>query len=249
MGGHLSQRYYQVALISGYPVLTAVSWSQYGCAISSCTWAPKLARKCEIKHWFPWSTDGRSVGRTVTWLPNFLEWMDFVSYGAPLARLARAWSFAIIIVNGQSAWDVQSHSWHVKVLNSTPFRGSYVREFELSQSNLIKRIIIITHAHSLHVRMLDFVPFTICTWNNANCLRDYFAQTILSNICNKIMHHSMLRTSLFNFQQNCQIAEILISNHLRLFHPIKQSLIISSTGYFQVHSLTLLFQQKLRIFT
>ena len=59
----------------------------------------------------------------------------------------------------------------------------------------------------------------------------------------------MLRTSLFNFQQNCQIAEILISNHLRLFHPIKQSLIISSTGYFQVHSLTLLFQQKLRIFT
>ena len=40
-----------------------------------------------------------------------------------------------------------------------PFRGSYLREFELSQSNLVSRIIVITHTHNLHVNMLDFGPF------------------------------------------------------------------------------------------
>ena len=35
-----------------------------------------------ILHWM--RTDGRSVFRcTVTWLPNFLGWIDFLSYGAP----------------------------------------------------------------------------------------------------------------------------------------------------------------------
>ena len=28
-------------------------------------WAPKLARKCESKHWFPCGADGRSVARSV----------------------------------------------------------------------------------------------------------------------------------------------------------------------------------------
>ena len=42
-----------------------------------------------------------------------------------------------------------------------PFGGSYVKEFELSHSNSISRIIKITHAHNLHVKVLDFVPFTI----------------------------------------------------------------------------------------
>ena len=49
------------------------------------SWAPKLAKKCESKHWFPCGADRRSVARcTVTWLPNFLEWVDLLSYGAPL---------------------------------------------------------------------------------------------------------------------------------------------------------------------
>ena len=43
----------------------------------------------------------------------------------------------IIIVKSQSVWDVQSHNWHVKVLDFAPFRGSYVREFELSHGNLV----------------------------------------------------------------------------------------------------------------
>ena len=44
-----------------------------------------------------------------------------------------------------------------------PFRGSYVKELELSYGNPVKRILKITHAHNLHVKMLDFVPFTIRT--------------------------------------------------------------------------------------
>ena len=59
------------------------------------SWAPKLARKCESKHWFPCGADGRSVALcTVTWLPNFLGWVDLLSYGAPPTHgtLCRAWS-------------------------------------------------------------------------------------------------------------------------------------------------------------
>ena len=68
MGRHLNPRYGQVTLVSGYPVLTAVNWSQHWCTIcvqyqSSC--ATKLARKCEIKHWFSCGADGRSGGRAV----------------------------------------------------------------------------------------------------------------------------------------------------------------------------------------
>ena len=39
-----------------------------------------------------------------------------------------------------------TYSQHVKVLDFAPFRGSYVREFELSHGNLVNRIIKITHA-------------------------------------------------------------------------------------------------------
>ena len=100
MGRHLSPRYDQVILVSGYRVLTAVNWSQHWCAICvqyqfSC--APKLARKCEIEHWCSCGEDGRAGGWcTITWLPNFLGWIDLLSYGALLAYASRAWSSAII---------------------------------------------------------------------------------------------------------------------------------------------------------
>ena len=41
-----------------------------------------------------------------------------------------------------------------------PFPGMYVREFELSDRNLVNKITKITHAHNLHVKMLDFGPFS-----------------------------------------------------------------------------------------
>ena len=51
----------------------------------------------------------------------------------------------------------------VKVVHFAPFCGSYGRELELSQSNRIIRIIKITCIHNLHLKTLDFAPFTICT--------------------------------------------------------------------------------------
>ena len=54
MGRHLSLRYSQVILVSGYLVLTAVNWSQHWCPICVSVFLssdPKLARKYEIKHY------------------------------------------------------------------------------------------------------------------------------------------------------------------------------------------------------
>ena len=65
MGRDLRTRYGQVILVSGYPVLTAVNWSQHWCAICvqyQFLCAPKLARKCKIEHWFPCGANGRSAG-------------------------------------------------------------------------------------------------------------------------------------------------------------------------------------------
>ena len=62
-----------------------------------------------------------------------------------------------------------------------PFRGSYVREFELSHSNRVNRIIKITHAHNLHVKMLVFGPFTIRTLKKGKLFTTKFSQAILRN--------------------------------------------------------------------
>ena len=50
------------------------------------------------------------------------------------------------------------------------FRGSCMREYDSKgfKNNC--------HAHSLHVKMLASVPFTVRTWKNATRLRDHFAQ-------------------------------------------------------------------------
>ena len=68
-------------------------------------WAPKLARKCESKHWFPCGADGRSYGHVITKFSRIGRLPHFLSYGAPStrAREARGWSSAnnclLIIVN------------------------------------------------------------------------------------------------------------------------------------------------------
>ena len=88
MGRHLSPRYGQVILVSGYLVLTAVNWSQHWCAISGL---PKKENvrvnigKPAVR------TDGLSGGRavsrcTVTWLPNFLGWVDYFIFWPMVIR-------------------------------------------------------------------------------------------------------------------------------------------------------------------
>ena len=104
MGRHLSPRYGPVIPVSGYPVLTAVNWSQHWCAIYVCNISlpvlPNWLESVRIKHWFPCGADGRAGwGRcTVTWLPNFLGWVDLLTHGAPQARFARQSS----AISGQS---------------------------------------------------------------------------------------------------------------------------------------------------
>ena len=80
------------------------------------------------------------------------------------------------------------------------------------------RIIKVTRVHNLRMKMVDFAPFTICTWKEASCLREYFAKTI----------------SLLYFHQNCQIAEIsdYFVNWLlpSLFASVKATHLYLATG-------------------
>ena len=85
MGRHLSPPYGQVILVSGYPVLTPVHWSQHWCPIwvhyqFSC--APKLARKYEIEHWsrssktINWSADSFQINHVTS-----MSWHMSPRYG------------------------------------------------------------------------------------------------------------------------------------------------------------------------
>ena len=78
MGRHLSPRYSQVMLVSGYLVLTAVNWSQHWCPICVSVLLcsnPKLARKYEIEHWsrssktINWSADSFQINHvtSISW--------------------------------------------------------------------------------------------------------------------------------------------------------------------------------------
>ena len=55
---------------------------------SAFSWAPKVARKCESKHWYACGADGRSVGRSRDY-QIFLKWVDIFTHGAPPAHFAR----------------------------------------------------------------------------------------------------------------------------------------------------------------
>ena len=54
------------------------------------SWAPKVARKCESKHWYACDADGRSVyGHVITKFSRMGSLPHFLTHGAPQARLAR----------------------------------------------------------------------------------------------------------------------------------------------------------------
>ena len=66
-------------------------------------------------------------------------------------------------------------------MDFAPFHGSYVREFELSHSKLVNKIIKITLAHNLHAKMLVFGRFTIPMLKKGKLYTAKFSQTILRN--------------------------------------------------------------------
>ena len=54
------------------------------------SWAPKLARKCESKHWFPCGADRRSAyGHVIIKCSRMGKLPHFLSYGAPSMRALR----------------------------------------------------------------------------------------------------------------------------------------------------------------
>ena len=54
------------------------------------SWAPKVARKCESKHWYACGADGRSVyGHVITKFSRMGSLPHFLTHGAPQARFAR----------------------------------------------------------------------------------------------------------------------------------------------------------------
>ena len=71
--------FWQLSIDHNIDVPSVFSWAP---------WAPKVARKCDTMHWYVCGADGRSAGGrcTVTWLPNFLRWVDLLTHGALLAR-------------------------------------------------------------------------------------------------------------------------------------------------------------------
>ena len=69
---------------------------------------------------------------------------------------------SIITVKSQSAWDVQSHGWHVKVLDFVSFCGSYVREFELSH----KSPPFLASA----IKLLSFITWLLTEWLSTETL-------------------------------------------------------------------------------
>ena len=153
MGQHLSPRYGQVILVSGYPALTAVNWSKHWCTIcvqyqSSC--ANKLARKCEIEHWFSCAADGRAgCGRcTVTWFPNFLGWVDLLTHGAPQARSARQ-SSAIndkqLRTSYAKSWVSLTERWQNVVIGGGSSTMSMWRTDMFEKGREIIRTMILTH--------------------------------------------------------------------------------------------------------
>ena len=85
------------------PWFTAINWSQHWCAIGvqyQFSYAPKRARKCEIKHWFPCGVDGRAVyGHVITKFSGMGRFTyPWCSAGALRARS----SAAITVIEGVS---------------------------------------------------------------------------------------------------------------------------------------------------
>ena len=94
MGRHLSPWNGQVILVSGYPVLTAVNWSQHWrpiCVHYQFSCVLKLARKYEIEHWsrssktINWSVDSFQKNTSRRWVDTWAR--DMVMWYWTVATL------------------------------------------------------------------------------------------------------------------------------------------------------------------
>ena len=122
-----------------------------------------VARDCKIKNWFPCGADGRtvrlvgradgwsggravgrSVGRcTVTWLPNFLGWIDLHNYGATASLLCdntcwkksshlREWS--LVIAGKVKGWQIWRKGY--KYVGSNLTRAKQTRRKQRNRATI-----------------------------------------------------------------------------------------------------------------
>ena len=149
MGRHLSPRYGQVILVSGYPVLTAVNWSQHWCPICvhyqfSC--APKLAKKYEIEHCsrssktINWSADSFQINHvtSMSWhiSPRYRQWLSCFD----------SCQLTILWMSNMQDIDLPKHAWNtppsLSIVSPTPPLQSvdeYLRTLGQSRDNQTKR--------------------------------------------------------------------------------------------------------------
>ena len=75
---------------------------------SSCIWVA-MHVDWVILHWYACGADGRLVGRMVTWLPNFLEWVDHYIFLGMGLRSRALWA---LLSSSSSSSSYKHHPHH-----------------------------------------------------------------------------------------------------------------------------------------
>ena len=150
MGPHLSLRYSQVTLVSGYPVLTAVNWSQHWCPKCVHYHFFNLARKYEIEPWsrssktINWSADSFQINHvtSMSWRMSPRYGLVILVSGNPVLTSANwpycecpIWKMWIC----QDAWDTPPFLLIVSPTPPVQSVDAYVRTLGQSSDNQTKR--------------------------------------------------------------------------------------------------------------
>ena len=148
MGQHLSPRYGKKILVSGYPILTAVNWSQHWCPICvhyQFSRALKLARKYEIEHW-SWSS------KTINWSADSFKKKrhlnDLTHEPAISSCDTGQWLSCFDICQLTILWmsnvkdvDLRRRAWETPPVQSVgEYVRTYVRTLDQSRDNQTKEV-------------------------------------------------------------------------------------------------------------
>ena len=148
MGQHLSPRYGKKILVSGYPILTAVNWSQHWCPICvhyQFSRALKLARKYEIEHW-SWSS------KTINWSADSFKKKrhlnDLTHEPAISSCDTGQWLSCFDICQLTILWmsnvkdvDLRRRAWETPSVQSVgEYVRTYVRTLDQSRDNQTKEV-------------------------------------------------------------------------------------------------------------
>ena len=150
MGRHLSPRYGQVILVSGFPVFTAINWSKHWCPICvryqfSC--APKLAKSMRlniVRDLVKQLTGQRTASKyldELTLEPTIWSWDTgqwLSCFGS--CQLTILWMSYIKDVDlPRHAWDTPPFLLIVSPAPPVQFLDAYVRTLGQSRDNQTKR--------------------------------------------------------------------------------------------------------------